>query len=169
MDTEKLPSGSYAVKDELISPRPVFKETAFKSLLQQFGLKITSQRLAVLKALSTGAQTHLTAREIFEKVVKIHPDIGFATVYRFIKIITKLGILSQLKMNNASARYELKSDTHHHHIICVHCGKIVEFQNDKMENLILEIIRKQKFQPKHHIIELYGECGGKNCRHSSGS
>ena len=166
MTVEKLPSGSCVVKDELISPRPVFKETAFKSLLQQFDLKITSQRLAVLKALSTGAQTHLTAREIFEKVVKIHPDIGFATVYRFIRIITKLGILSKLKMSNSSARYELKSDTHHHHIVCVHCGKIVEFQNDEMEKLILEIVKKQKFRPKHHIIELYGECGSKNCVHS---
>ena len=163
MTPDKLPSGSRIVKDELISPRPVFKETAFKSLLQQFDLKITSQRLAVLKTLSTGAKTHLTAREIFEKVVKIHPDIGFATVYRFIKTITKLGILSKLKMSNAPARYELKSENHHHHIVCVQCGKIVEFQNDKIEKLISDVIKKHKFQPKHHIIELYGECGSKSC------
>ena len=148
MTADRLPPGSRIAKDELISPRPIFKETAFKSLLQQFDLKITSQRLAVLKTLSSGAQTHLTAREIFEKVVKIHPDIGFATVYRFIKTITQLGILSKLKMSNAPARYELKSDTHHHHIVCVQCGKIVEFQNDKMEKLILEVIKKHKFQPE---------------------
>ena len=158
-----LPSGS-AVRDELISPRLIFEESHFKSLLQQLDLKITSQRLAVLKALNSGAKTHLTAREIFEKVLKTHPDIGFATVYRFIKTITELGVLSKLKMNNASARYEFKTDDHHHHIICVHCGKIVEFQNDKMENLIQNITQKNKFSLQHHIIEIYGECGRKTCK-----
>ena len=158
-----LPLGS-SVKDELISPRPSFKESHFKSLLQQFDLKVTSQRLAVLKALSSGAKTHLTAREIFEKVLKTHPDIGFATIYRFIKTITQLGILSKLKMNNASARYELKTEEHHHHITCVHCGKIVEFQNDEMENLIKNISQKNKFSLKHHIIEIYGDCGRKSCK-----
>ena len=70
-------------------------------------------------------------------------------------------------MSNAPARYELKSDTHHHHIVCVQCGKIVEFQNNKIENLILDVIKKHKFQPKHHIIELYGECGNKSCTNNN--
>ncbi len=157
-----LPSG-VTVRDELIKPRPSFKESYFKPLLQQFDLKITSQRLAVLKALSSGAKTHLTTREIFEKVVKTHPDIGFATIYRFIKTITEKGILSKLKMNNTSARYELKTENHHHHITCVHCGKIVEFQNNEMENLIHNITKKNKFSLQHHIIEIYGECGRKTC------
>ena len=158
-----LPLGS-SIKDELIQPRPHWKESHFKSLLQQHGLKITSQRLAVLKALGGGAKAHLTAREIFEKILKTHPHIGFATVYRFIKKFTDLGILSKLKMNNASARYELKSDTHHHHMTCVQCGKIVEFQNEGMDQLIQNITQKNKFSLKHHSIEIYGECGRKTCK-----
>ena len=153
---DKLPSG-HAIKDELIQPRPVFKETEFKALLQQYNLKATTQRLSILKTLSSGAKTHLTAREIFEKISKTHPDIGFATVYRFLKVITKLGITSELKMSNTPSRYELTSNTHHH-ITCVQCGKIVEFQHDKIEELIHKVIKKNKFSLKHYIIELYGEC-----------
>ena len=155
--TDKLPSGRQ-IKDELISPRPVFREKTFKSLLQQHNLKATSQRLSILKALSSGAKTHLTVREIFDKISKTHPNIGFATVYRFLKTMTTLGITSELKMSNTPSRYELKSNTLHHHITCMQCGKIIEFQNEKMETLIQNIIKKHKFSLNHHIIELYGEC-----------
>ena len=157
----KLPKGQ--IKEELIRPRPVFKKERFKSLLQQFGLKITSQRLSILKNLSSGSKTHLTAREIFEKVIKDEPDIGFATVYRFLKTISRLGIASELKMGQAPARYEIKSEVHHHHITCVHCGKIVEFKNEDMEKLILNIAKKHKFSLTQHIIELYGKCGRSSC------
>ena len=154
---DKLPSG-HTIKDELIQPRPVFKEAEFKALLQKHNLKATTQRLSILKTLSSGAKTHLTAREIFEKISKTHPDIGFATVYRFLKVITKLGITSELRMSNTPSRYELTSNTAHHHITCVQCGKIVEFQNNKIEELIHNVIEKSKFSLKQSIIELYGEC-----------
>ena len=160
--TDTLPSGS-SVKDELIQPRPQLKESHFKSLLQQYGLKVTSQRIAVLKTLGSGTKAHLTAREIFEKVLKTHPHIGFATVYRFIKTFTDLGILSKLKMNNASAKYEIKSETHHH-MACVHCGKIVEFQNKEIDKLIQNITQKNNFSLQYHAIEIYGECGRKDCK-----
>ena len=160
-EDEKLPSGrkTASVQDELIGPRPVLTSSALKSLLQQFNLKVTSQRLAVLKALSTGARKHLTAREIFEKVLRTHSDVAFATIYRFIKTLNKKGVISQLKMSGVATRYELKSEKHHHHITCVQCGKIIEFQNNKIENMIKEVIKKHHFSLKHHIIQLYGECG----------
>lgn len=146
-------------QEELIDPRPILNESKIKSLLQQCGLKSTYQRISILKSLSSGFKTHLTAREIFEKVVKIHPDIGFATVYRFLRKISRIGIISEFKVGHSPARYEIKSETHHHHIICIHCGKIIEFKNEKMEKLITDIIKQNKLKPAHHIIELYGECG----------
>ena len=155
--TERLPY-RHLIKDELIQPRPTFNEKSFKSLLQQHNLKATSQRLSILKTLSSGAKTHLTAREIFEKISRSHPDIGFATVYRFLKVITKIGITSELKMSNTPSRYELKSTKDHHHLTCVECGKIIEFQNKKIEELIQNIIKKNKFSLDHHIFELYGKC-----------
>lgn len=155
---ENLPSGRHFIKDELIHPRPAFNEKNFKSLLQQHNLKATTQRLSILKTLSSGAKTHLTAREIFEKISRTHPDIGFATVYRFLKVITKLGITSELRMSNTPSRYELKSTTDHYHLTCIECGQIVEFQNKKFEDLIQNVIKKSKFSLDHHIIELYGKC-----------
>lgn len=151
------------IKDELIAPRPKYKEETFKSLLQQHNLKVTNQRLSILKALNSGSKTHLTAREIFERVSKNYPNIGFSTVYRFLKLITQLNITSELKLSNSSSRYELKSDTHHHHITCVHCGRIVEFENEKIEKTIREVSQHHQFSLKHHIIELYGSCGKGHC------
>ena len=159
---EHLPSGRLTAKDELIQPRPAFNEKNFKSLLQQHNLKATSQRLSILKTLSSGSKTHLTAREIFEKISRTHPDIGFATVYRFLKVITKLGITSELRMSNTPSRYELKSTIDHYHLTCVKCGKIIEFQNKKFEELIQNVIKKNNFSLDHDIIELYGKC--QRCR-----
>lgn len=158
---QNLPQGS--IKDELIAPRPQYKEANFRSLIQQCGLKITSQRLSILKALSVGVKTHLTAREVFDRVQKSHSDIGFATVYRFLKTMTSKGVTSELKMSQAPSRYELKSQTHHHHITCLGCGKIVEFKNDKMEKMITDITQSHRFDLKHHIIELYGICNRPSC------
>ena len=158
---DKLPAGK--IKEELLGGRPSLSEESFKSLLGQFGLKITFQRLSILKSLGSGSKTHLTAREVFEKTVKTHPDIGFATVYRCLKQMTSLGILSELKVGHSPARYEIKSDTHHHHLICIHCGKIVEFQNNEMEKMIQQVSKNHQFQPTHHILELYGKCNNSRC------
>lgn len=159
--TQTLPPGQ--AEDKLIAPRPKYKREAFKTIIQQCGLKVTAQRLSILKTLNQGPKTHLTAKEIFNKVSKSHSDIGFATVYRFLKLITAKGVLSELKISHSPSRYELKSETHHHHITCVHCGKIIEFHNDKMEKIIEETCKNHKIHLEHHIIELYGVCDQKPC------
>ena len=151
-------------KDTLIQPRTKFTESNFKSMLRDMNLKVTHQRLSILKALNTGPKTHVTAKDVFEDVRLEHPHIGFATVYRFLKKTSDFGITSELRIGHSPARYELKTKKHHHHITCTQCGRIIEFQNEKIEKQIQKIIQEHNFYLEHHVFELYGRCQKATCQ-----
>ena len=161
MEIPKLPRG-YA-KDELIQPQTQLSENNLKSMLRSMNLKVTNQRLSILKVLNKGPKTHVTAKDVFEQVRSDFPHIGFATVYRFLKETSRFGITSELRIGYAPARYELKVREHHHHIVCTQCGKIVEFQNDIIEEQIKKISEDHNFTMEHHIFELYGRCNQPSC------
>ena len=162
MEIPELPRGH--TKDELIQPRERLSEDNLKSMLRSMNLKVTHQRLSILKALSTGPKTHVTAKDVFEKIRAKHPGIGFATVYRFLKDTSRYGITSELRIGHAPSRYELKIREHHHHIVCTKCGKIIEFQNDIIEKQIKKISKDYNFLMEHHIFELYGRCNRSACQ-----
>ncbi len=162
MDIPELPRGY--TKDELIQPRTRLSESNLKSMLRSMNLKVTSQRLSILKALSTGPKTHVTAKDVFEKIRTQHPNIGFATVYRFLKDTSRYGITSELRIGHTPSRYELKIREHHHHIVCTSCGKIIEFQNEIIEKQIKKISKDHSFSLEHHIFELYGRCNRSACQ-----
>lgn len=162
MEIPKLPRGY--TKDELIQPQTQLSENNLKSMLRSMNLKVTNQRLSILKALNKGPKTHVTAKDVFERVRSEFPHIGFATVYRFLKETSRFGITSELRIGYAPARYELKVREHHHHIVCTQCGKIVEFQNEIIEKQIKKISEDYKFTMEHHIFELYGRCNRTTCQ-----
>ena len=157
----KLPIGY--TKDQLIQPQKKLSESNLKSILRSMNLKVTNQRLSILKILNKGPKSHVTAKEVFEQVKKEFPQIGFATVYRFLKDTVHFGITSELRIKNSPARYELKIREHHHHIVCTKCGKIIEFQNELIEKEIEKISESHNFSMQHHIFELYGTCKTGEC------
>ena len=165
MEIPILPTGH--AKDELIQPRAKLTEDNLKSMLRSMNLKVTNQRLSILKALNKGPKTHVTAKDVFERIRPNYPNIGFATVYRFLKQTSRFGITSELRIGHAPARYELKVGEHHHHIVCIKCGKIVEFQNNIIEKQIKKISTDHNFTIEHHIFELYGKCRRTACRNST--
>lgn len=148
------------IEEQLIEREPMDIQS-FKRIIREMGLKVTGQRLAILQSLSSG-RTHVTAQEVFEDIGKKHPEMGFATVYRFLRKLTESGFASEVRMGGLPARYELKSKTHHDHLTCTRCGKIVEFENQKIERLQLEVARHFGFHLTDHVLELYGVCG--DCR-----
>ena len=160
MNIPKLPTGH--IKDELIEPRARLSEDNLKSMLRSMNLKVTPQRLSIMKILNKGPKTHITAKDVFEKARLKNPHIGFATVYRFLKETSRFGITSELRIGHLPARYELKIREHHHHIVCTQCGKIIEFQSDTIEKQIQKISQEHSFSMEHHIFELYGTCA--TCR-----
>lgn len=165
INTMILPSlikGEQNPKEELVN-RDRLDSKAFKRMIREMSLKVTKQRLAILEALNMG-QAHVTAQEVYEIVNQKHPEIGFATVYRFLRKLTDHKYVSEVRMGGMPARYELSPNNHHDHITCVSCGKIVEFQNDHIERLQLEVASTHDFILTSHVLELYGVCNNTSCR-----
>lgn len=157
----KLSPGQFPHVEEKLVEREPMDQQSFKRIIREMGLKVTGQRLAILETLITG-RIHMTAQEVFEDINQKHPEMGFATVYRFLRKLTESGFASEVRMGGLPARYELKSKTHHDHLTCTQCGKIVEFENYEIERLQDEVARQYGFRLTDHVLELYGVCG--DCR-----
>lgn len=154
--SKKLPFGLQ--QDVLIEPRAFFDEKELKNILKKSGLKITGQRIAILKTLNSGPRYHKTAKDILNEVKKIYPSVGFATVYRLLKKLTQAEMILEISMGAGSSCYELKTNQSHYHIACVHCGKIIEFKNKLIEDALKKIILEKGYQIKNQMVEIYVNC-----------
>ncbi|MFN9066589.1 MAG: Fur family transcriptional regulator [Bdellovibrionales bacterium] len=128
-----------------------------KALIRKMNLKVTGQRLLILHAFHEGRR-HMTAQELFEKVVKRDSSIGFATVYRFLRSMADQKLVTEVRMGGLPARYELTPQKHHDHLTCTECGQIVEFENKTIESLQEKVAQQFGFQLTDHLLELYGVC-----------
>lgn len=140
------------------------KHERFKRLLRENGLKVTSQRLMILEVLKKRPDKHLTAEEIYELVKKENPDIGLATIYRTIQLLSELKLIDKLNIGDGQTRYEIgkrgsdDDEHHHHHLICLNCDKILSFEGDLLDELEEKIERTMSFQVVDHEVKLYGYC-----------
>lgn len=135
--------------------RPVDK---FSDYLSEQKLKSTRQRDEILKAF-VEAGRHMSLEELHARVKKGNPRIGFATVYRTMKLLAKAGIAEERHFEDGFTRYEYRgTEGHHDHLICTNCGRIIEFENKRIEQLQQEVARKNRFIVKSHKLELYGLC-----------
>lgn len=138
-------------------------QDSFKEILKEKGLKITKQRILVLEALASCEDKHLTAEEIYEIVKADFPEIGLATVYRTIQLLVELDLVESVQLGDGYVRYEigkLNGDKthHHHHLICLECGKIISFRDDLLDELEARIMESASFQVVNHEVKLYGYC-----------
>jgi Fur family ferric uptake transcriptional regulator len=122
------------------------------------GLRSTSQRDAILKTFIEAGQ-HLSAEELYVRVKKAHPGIGYATVYRTLKLLAEAGLAEERRFEDGFTRFEHKiADAHHDHLICTGCGSIIEFENDRIEALQQDVASKKGFKIQSHKLEIYGLC-----------
>lgn len=145
-------------QEQLFKKRSEFTPDELKAILRALNLKVTDQRLLILKVLNGGSRKHVTAQEIFEKVSEVDNSIGFATVYRMLRKLAESHMATEVRVGGAPARYELTQKNHHDHITCVQCGKICEFHNDEIESLQVKIAKNLGFTLTSHVLELYGSC-----------
>jgi len=162
MESLKLPRSQSQKSKANKSDR--LTDVEIKKIIREMHLKVTHQRQAILEVLSVGRH-HFTAQEIFELVHKRFPEIGFATVYRFLKKLTEFKFVSEVRMGGLPARYELAPSHHHDHMSCIECGKIVEFENYAIETLQEKVAAELGFELTGHVLELYGVCP--TCRKKS--
>jgi len=141
------------------------QKTAIEKLSEYLvgqGLRSTSQRDSILK-IFVEAGKHLSAEELYVRVKKSHPSIGYATVYRTLKLLAGAGLAEERHFEDGFNRYEYRAtDGHHDHLICLDCGKIIEFEDPTLEALQNGIAQRYRFRISHHLMELYGQC--EECR-----
>ena len=130
----------------------------FKTRISAEGLKATKQREEILN-IFLNSSGHKSLAQIYAQVAKTNPKIGYTTVYRTLKLLTRLGLATQRKFADGETRYEPTSEgSHHDHLICLDCGKIIEFEDQALEALQNRIARRHRFRISHHRMELYGRC-----------
>ena len=134
------------------------KKKAFNAYAAKQGLRSTRQRDVILDVFLATRQ-HLSVEELFLKVKASHPGIGFATVYRTVKLLAEAGIARELTLKNGQVRYEHQlAGEHHDHLICTGCGSIVEFEDETIEKLQQEIAGRHGFSITSHRMDLFGLC-----------
>jgi Fur family ferric uptake transcriptional regulator len=129
--------------------------------LKSAGLKVTLPRLKILEVLEKSPNHHLSAEDIYRVLIEQNEEVGVATIYRVLSQFEESGIVQKLNFENNQAVYELCGLEHHDHLVCVKCNKIIEFQDDVIEQHQLQIAKKYGFELTDHSLYLYGLC--KNC------
>jgi len=136
---------------------------AFRAYLSEQGLKCTKQRMAIATVFF-GSEAHLSLPEILSLAQEEHSTVGYATVYRTMKLLTDSGLASEHKFGEANVRYEATHEGEHHdHIICNQCGKIVEYEDDRIEELQDALAARLGFEVSSHRHEIYGDCVRPDC------
>ncbi len=129
----------------------------FHSRLRERGLKSTGQRDDIARVFFE-LRRHISAEELYGEVKKVNPHVGYATIYRTLKLLKECDLLSERHFGEGQARYEVAGEHHHDHFICERCGKILEFENDDLERMQQAIAQKLGVLLTHHKLELYGLC-----------
>lgn len=136
-----------------------------KQQLQSQGYKLTPQREATLRVLLENEEDHLSAEDVFMLVKEKAPEIGLATVYRTLELLTDLHVVEKMNFGDGVARYDLRRDGdehHHHHLICVHCGTVEEIIEDWLTDLEVKLEVEFGFAVLDHRLDFQGIC--RNCR-----
>lgn len=135
---------------------------AFRRALKEKGLKTTSQRDDIARTFFA-SRRHLSIDDLYREVRKVNPGVGYATVYRTMKLLKDCEFAEEQHFADGQTRYEnADTEAHHDHILCDRCGRIVEFNDEELERLQEEIAERLGFVLSHHRMELYGIC--RDCR-----
>ena len=135
-----------------------FTDKKILSVLKQHHYKLTPQRKAVLKVFSS-SQEHLTPADIYEKVRQQCPGIGLVTIYRFLQMLTELGLICEVHSGDSGRRYIIRRQAvHHHHLICSGCGSVVDFTDCDLSELCKRLSHETGFEMEGHLLEFYGRC-----------
>ena len=134
----------------------------FRKFVARQGLKSTRQRDAIIDVF-LGTKQHMSVEELYQKLRAGHPNIGYATVCRALKLFAQSGIAREIHFGDGRMRYEPAAQGEHHdHLVCTGCGTIAEFENSRIEELQAAVAASHDFLIRSHKLELYGLCA--KCR-----
>jgi Fur family ferric uptake transcriptional regulator len=134
----------------------------FRVILHQYmakkGLRSTDQRRLIVETFFH-SPNHVSIEELLAQVRAHDAKVGYATVYRTLKLLAESGIAFERRFGDGLTRYELADDeAHHDHLICVDCGRITEFEEPEIELLQEKVAQRYGFELRSHKHEMYGIC-----------
>lgn len=139
----------------------------FRQWIKEQGLKATAQREEIAQVFFS-TNRHISVEELYSEVRRHNPRVGYATVYRTMKLLKECGLAAERHFADGQARFEnVEAERHHDHIICERCGRIVEFIQPQIEKLQADVAQRFGFVASTHKMEIYGIC--KECREGRSS
>lgn len=143
-------------------------EERLASYMERKGLRSTEQRRLIVESFFAAAE-HISIDELLARVRELDPRVGYATVYRTLKLLAEAGVANERRFGDGFTRYELADEDHHHdHIICLDCGQIVEFEDPNIELRQHELAASRGFRLEQHKHELYCRCVTPDCPNLAG-
>lgn len=133
--------------------------------LKKAGLKVTLPRLKILEILKEPKNQHISAEDVYKILLEQGEDIGLATVYRVLNQFDDAGILDRHHFEGGKSVFEISDKNHHDHLVCLDCGKVIEFEDDVIETRQSEIAAAHGIRLTNHSLYLYGRCVNEKCDH----
>lgn len=127
------------------------------------GLKATLPRLRILSLFESSEVRHLSAEDVYKTLLNEGEDIGLATVYRVLTQFEQAGLLERHHFESGKAVFELNSDGHHDHLVCLQCGKVEEFFDEEIEKRQTRIAKDRGFAIRDHSLSIYADCTKTDC------
>jgi Fur family ferric uptake transcriptional regulator len=126
--------------------------------LKKAGLKVTLPRIKILEILQSPDNQHISAEDVYKILLDKGEEIGLATVYRVLNQFDDAGIVTRHHFEGGKSVFELTGSTHHDHLVCLKCGKVVEFEDNLIETRQIQIAQENGLKLTNHSLYLYGEC-----------
>lgn len=131
--------------------------------LKKAGLKVTLPRLKILEILQEPDNQHISAEDVYKILIDQGEEIGLATVYRVLNQFDDAGILNRHHFEGGKSVFEISQKAHHDHLVCLRCGKVVEFEDEIIEKRQEQIAKQNNMTLTHHSLYLYGDCTTQDC------
>ena len=119
--------------------------------------------MKILELLESSEKRHMSAEDIYRTLLNGGEEIGLATIYRVLTQFEGAGLVIRHHFETGQAVFELERGSHHDHLICVKCGKIIEFVDASIEAKQKEIAEEKGFRISDHSLVIYGVCNNENC------
>jgi len=139
----------------------MYTKNSLKAELNAKGWRLTPQRQLILQLFQNLPKgRHLSAEELFELLEKRSEGISLSTIYRTLKLMTRMGILRELELAEVHKHYELNTaaPNHHHHIVCTQCNMTIEFENNMITKQAIKQVEKSGLELIDCQLTIYAIC-----------
>ena len=140
------------------------KKAGITGRLSEKGYRMTPQREMILSAIES-SHDHVSAEEIYARVVAKYPHVNISTVYRTLELLKKLGMVYEINLGEGRIRYHAEGSGHHHHLVCQGCGQVIDIEEEGLSSLRDLLLRDYGFSADLRHLGIFGLC--ETCRKKS--